>query len=135
MTTQEHRRYQALMGLAPQTIPHWEHWSCPDGETYLTGIDHYDHPRQCRQRLLELYPQLALPIPESDDPIIRPEEQEDQGKGRWGDYNRDHWQQQDASHRFKSEEEMLAFSPLEQADFTGWSVWLTVTEETSAART
>jgi hypothetical protein len=122
MTTLERDRYQAFMGLGPKRIPHWEHWSCPDGESYLGGIDAYDHPRRCRQRIQELYPQLGLNIPESDEPLTRPEDQEDRGKGRWGAQNRDHWQQQDASHRFSSEEEMLAFSPLEQADFTGWQV-------------
>ncbi len=122
MTTHEHDRFLAFMGLAPRRIPHWEHWSCPDAETVLTGIDSYAHPRQCRQRLAELYPQLGLPVPESDDPIPRPDEQTDKGKGRWGAQNRDYWQQEDASHRFKSEEEMLAFSPLAQGDFTGWNV-------------
>ncbi|MBT3194743.1 MAG: hypothetical protein HN341_19520, partial [Verrucomicrobia bacterium] len=122
MTIYEQNRYLALMGQSPRPIPHWEHWSCPDGESCLTGIDYYDHPRQCRLRMQELYPQLQLPIPDSDDPVPRPEEQEDLGKGRWGTENRDHWQQQDASHRSKSEEDMLAFSPLAQADFSGWQV-------------
>ncbi len=122
MTTNEHDRYQAFMGLAPKRIPHFEHWSCPDAETYLTGIDYYQHPQLCRQRFRELYPQVELGIPESDDPIPRPEEQADRGKGRWGAHNRDNWQQDDASHRFASEEEMLAFSPLAQGDFTGWNV-------------
>ncbi len=122
MTTEEKSLYLALMGQSPSPIPHWEHWSCPDGETYLSGIDYYAHPRRCRLHLQELYPQLRLPVPDSDAPIPRPEEQEDKGKGRWGDRNRDHWQQHDASHRFNSEDEMLAFSPLEQADFTGWNV-------------
>jgi len=31
-------KYLAFMGLAPKRIPHWEHWSNPDAETYLTGI-------------------------------------------------------------------------------------------------
>ena len=122
MTPQERDRYQALMGLAPKRIPHWEHWSCPDAETYLSGIDHYDHPRQCRQRLAELYPQLCLSVPDSDTPIPHPEEQADLGKGRWNDRNRDHWQQEVASHRFASIDDMLRFSPLEQGDFTGWQV-------------
>jgi hypothetical protein len=65
-------RYLALKGLAPKRIPHWEHWSCPDAETYITGIDYYDHPRLCRLRLRELYPQLDLPIPDTDSPIPRP---------------------------------------------------------------
>ncbi len=115
-------RYLSFMGCGPDRIPHWEHWSCPDAETYLTGIDYYQHPRQCRLRLRELYPQLALGIPETDSPIPRPEDQPDAGKGRWGAYNRDHWQQEEAASRFKSLADMLRFSPLEHADFTGWHV-------------
>jgi hypothetical protein len=122
MTIKQQNQFRAFMGQPTTPLPHWEHWSCPDAETYLTGIDYYDHPRQCRLRMQELYPQLGLQTPESDEPLLRPEDQKDKGKGRWGARNRDHWQQQDASHRFASEEEMLAFSPLEQGDFTGWNV-------------
>jgi len=70
----------------------------------------------------ELYPQLRLPIPESDDPKPLPEEQPDKSKGRWGDSYRTHWQQEIASHRFPSREAMLRFSPLEQGDFSDWQV-------------
>lgn len=115
-------RYESYMGLGPKQIAHWEHWSNPDAETWLTGIDYYAHPRLCRQRLQELYPQLELPIPDSDDPRPRPEEQTDHGKGRWGDSYRDYWQQEEASRRFKSLEDMLRFSPLGQGDFTDWHV-------------
>jgi len=115
-------RYLALMGLAPRRIPHWEHWSCPDAETYLTGIDYYEHPKLCREKMRELYPQLNLGVPKADDPKPRPEHQADTGKGRWGDANRDYWQQEEASRRFGSIEDMLAFSPLKQGDFTGWHV-------------
>ncbi len=115
-------RYLSYMGLGPKRIAHWEHWSNPDAETYLTGIDYYEHPRLCRQRLAELYPQLGLGVPETDDPRPRPDEQENLGKGRWGDSYRDHWQQEEASRRFESDEGILAFSPLEQADFTGWQI-------------
>ncbi len=115
-------RYESYMGLAPKRIAHWEHWSNPDAETFLTGIDHYEHPRLCRLKLLDLYPQLGLPVPENDDPKPRPEDQADHGKGRWGDANRDYWQQEVAANRFESREEMLRFSPLEQGDFTGWHV-------------
>lgn len=121
-TTTSDPRYDSFMGQGPRQIPHWEHWSCPDAETYLTGIDYYRHPRSCRLRMRELYPQLGVPIPQSDDPKPRPEDQCDSGHGRWGDSMRDQWQQKDASHRFNSREEMLAFSPLEQGDFTGWNV-------------
>ena len=114
--------YESYLGLGPKRMTHWEHWSNPDAETWLTGIDYYAHPRQCRLKLSELYPQLRLPVPESDDPKPRPEEQKDLGKGRWGDSYRDHWQQDIASHRFPDYETMLRFSPLEQGDFTGWQV-------------
>lgn len=115
-------RYLSFMGKGPKKIPHWEHWSCPDAETYLSGIDYYEHPKLCREKIAELYPQLNLAIPKSDDPKVRPEEQEDKSHGRWGDSYRSHWQQDDASHRFESIEEMMKFSPLEQGDFTGWNV-------------
>ncbi|MBI2502201.1 MAG: hypothetical protein HYW07_03090 [Candidatus Latescibacteria bacterium] len=115
-------RYESYMGLAPQRIAHWEHWSNPDAETYLTGIDYYEHPRLCRLKLQELYPQLGLGVPPTDDPKPRPEEQPDLGKGRWGDSNRDHWQQEVAGQRFQNDEERLRFSPLEQGDFTGWRI-------------
>jgi hypothetical protein len=110
------------MGLAPQRIAHWEHWSNPDAETYLAGIDYYQHPRLCRLKLQELYPQLGLGVPPTDEPKPRPEEQPNQSKGRWGDSYRDHWQQEVAGRRFQSEEEMLRFSPLAQGDFTGWRI-------------
>jgi len=118
-------RYYAYMGLAPKRIPHWEHWSCPDAETYLTGIDYYDHPRLCRQKLAELYPQLDLPIPDSDDPKPRPgldldgqsSELDDDGRHRvrWGDGDTWHW---DWGHNFPTAEDVFAFSPLAHADFT-----------------
>jgi hypothetical protein len=118
-------KYLAFMGLAPKRIPHWEHWSCPDAETYLTGIDYYEHPRLCRLRLRELYPQLALPIPETDEPKPRPVldlEGESSGvdeKGRhrvrWGDAESNQW---DWGREFKTAEEVFAFSPLGSADFT-----------------
>jgi hypothetical protein len=115
-------RYESFMGLGPGRIAHWEHWSCPDAETYLTGIDSYEHPQRCRRRLRELYPALDLPVPATDDPKPRPEEQNDRGKGRWGDAYRDHWQQEVAGRRFASREDMLRFSPLAQGDFSGWQV-------------
>jgi hypothetical protein len=55
-------RCLTFMGRAPAKMVHLEHWSNPDAETYLTGIDYYDHPRLCRQKLRELYPQLRLPV-------------------------------------------------------------------------
>ncbi|MHB0938105.1 MAG: uroporphyrinogen decarboxylase family protein [Armatimonadota bacterium] len=115
-------RYESYMGLGPKKLQHWEHWSNPDGATYITGIDYYEHPKRCMEKLLELYPWAGVGVPQSDDPIKRPEEQEDKGHGRWGTDYRDYWQQDIASHRFKSDEEALAFSPLAQGDFTGWNI-------------
>ncbi len=118
-------RYMAYMGMAPKRIPHWEHWSCPDAETYLTGIDYYEHPRLCRLKLRELYPQLELGIPATDDPIPRPKldlegqssSVDSQGRHhvRWGDGETGIW---DWGLFFKTPEDVFNFSPLEQGDFT-----------------
>jgi hypothetical protein len=115
-------RYDCYMGHGPKRVPHWEHWSNPDAASYISGIDYYEKPRSCMQKLNEMYPFIGWGVPAKDEPIPRPEEQENKGKGRWGAYNRDYWQQEEAHQRFKSREEMLAFSPLEQGDFTGWHV-------------
>ncbi len=115
-------RYLSFMGNGPDRIDHWEHWSNPDAATYISGIDYYEAPRECMLRMRALYPFIHLPIPGSNESLPRPEEQVNAGKGRWGAHNRDHWQQEEAGNRFKSLEEMLAFSPLAQADFTGWNV-------------
>ena len=119
-------RYLAFMGLAPKRIPHWEHWSCPDAETYLTGIDYYEHPRLCRLRLRELYPQLELAIPETRRAQAAPRRwtwraELDARRARaatacagatarpgiwdWGEH-------------FQTAEDVFAFSPLAQGDFT-----------------
>ena len=123
--TQPDDRYLAYMGLAPRRIPHWEHWSCPDAETYLTGIDYYEHPKLCRERLRELYPQLGLGIPETDDPKPRPRldlhgetsslDADGRRHVRWGDGESGHW---NWGEKFKTAEDVFAFSPLEQGDFT-----------------
>lgn len=114
--------YESYMGLGPKRIAHWEHWSNPDAETYLAGIDYYDHPRLCRLKMRELYPQLRLHAPAEDTPLPRPDTQPDKGKGRWGDANRDYWQQEEAAARFPDRGAMLSFSPLAQGDFSGWHV-------------
>lgn len=115
-------RYESFMGLAPKRIAHWEHWSNPDAATFITGIDYYERPRSCIQKLNSMYPFVELPLPANDKPIPRIDEQKDQGKGRWGDSYRDHWQQEEAGKRFDDFDAMLAFSPLAHADFTQWQV-------------
>lgn len=117
--------YLAFMGLAPKRIPHFEHWSCPDAQTYITGIDYYQHPRLSSQKMNELYPLLRLPVPASDEPRPRPTLGSDdadsstEGEGghrvRWGDGETWHW---DWGKTLKTAEDVFAFSPLEHADFT-----------------
>ena len=116
-------RFAGFMGLAPRRIPHWENMSCPDAESYITGIDYYDHPRQCRQKLLAMYPFLAydLDIPADDTPRPRPRDvssqTHDDGRHtvRWGDSETISW---DWGHLFHSAEDVLSFSPLAQGDFS-----------------
>ena len=118
-------KYMAYMGMAPKRIPHWEHWSCPDAETYLTGIDYYEHPRLCRLKMRELYPQLGLSVPGKDDPKLGPKldldgqssRVDEQGRShvRWGDSETSHW---DWGKQFRTVDDVFAFSPLEQGDFT-----------------
>lgn len=112
-------RYLAFTGQYPKVIPHWEHWSDPDAETYLTGIDFYEHPRQCRIKLAELYPELGLGIPGSDDPISRPVDDDvTNHRVRWGAGQTAtflHGEQ-----FFKTEDDVFAFSPLEHADMRDW---------------
>ncbi|MBF0245735.1 MAG: hypothetical protein HQL31_10795, partial [Planctomycetes bacterium] len=97
-------RYDTFMGHGPRQIVHWEHWSCPDGETYLTGIDYFDHPKLCRERMAELYPQLGLPIPEDDTPKARPTigtdkagevkkdaDKDGEHRSRWGETETKSW--------------------------------------------
>lgn len=125
MSSFDHDLYLAFMGRAPRRIPHWEHWSCPDAETYLTGIDYYDHPRLCRLELQRRYPQLRLPVPASDEPRPRPTlglvgetvERDPAGRRhvRWGDGLSGHW---DWGDQFQSLDDVFAFSPLAQGDFT-----------------
>ena len=121
-------KYLAFMGMWPKKIPHWEHWSCPDAETYLTGIDYYEHPKLCRERMRELYPQLELPVPQTDDPKPRPTlSQDGQSKRvlekgahvvRWGDGESSDW---NFGRDFKTTEDVFSFSPLsDDPEITKW---------------
>ena len=120
-------RYDVYMGRGPQQLLHWEHWSCPDAETYLTGIDYYDHPKLCREKLRELYPQLGLGVPETDDPRPRPRldltgdsSDPDRHTVRWGEGETATWEHGEAF--FKTAEDVFAFSPLEHGDFSNFNV-------------
>ena len=120
-------RYDTFMGNGPKRIAQMEKISCPDAETYITGIDYYEHPKQCREKFNELYPHLNMPIPETDDPITRPglslegkSSDENAHTVRWGDSVTGTWQHGESI--FKTPEQVFAFSPLEKADFTDWPV-------------
>jgi len=114
-------RFLTYMGRGPKKILHFEHWSNPDAETYLTGIDYYDHPRLCRQRLAELYPMLGLGIPATDEPRPRPAlgagDTQD-NRVRWGESTTGTYLHGEAY--FHSAEDVFAFSPLAHSDFTDW---------------
>lgn len=128
--TEHSDRYLALMGRRPRNIPNWEHWSCPDAVTHITGIDYYEHPRTSTQRLMEMYPQLELALPESDEARPRPEldltgtssaEHPEGGRAvRWGDGISGTWEH--GERFFRTAEDVFAFSPLQQGDFTAWPV-------------
>ncbi len=115
-------RFESFMGLGPKRIAHWEHWSNPDAASAITGVDFYAKPRSCMRKLNAMYPFLDLPAPAKDDPLPRLDRQQDRGKGRWDHEYRHFWQQEVAAARFKDEAEMLRFSPLANADFTGWNI-------------
>ena len=106
-------------------LPHWEHWSDPDAETYLTGIDHYTHPKRCRERMEQLYPELNLSVPDTDEPLPHPRLTERSpsadGTGstvRWGDGETATWEHGEKF--FRTEEDVFAFDPLSHADMRDW---------------
>ena len=111
--------YKAYMGLSPKKIPHWEHWSNPDAESYLTGMDYYANPRLCRIKLRELYPELGLPVPESGAPVEKTEIDDIKNHTvRWGDGQTNSFEHGEMI--FKTPEEVFAFSPLAHPDMRDW---------------
>jgi len=112
------------MGRGGSKITQLEIWACPEVESYLTEIDYYEHPRESRIKLLQLYPRLNLPVPEEDAPIPRPI----LGSGkssdpeayvvRWGEGTTSTFRHGEAY--FTDPEEVFSFSPLEHADFSDW---------------
>lgn len=115
--------YLTYMGKGPERMVHWEHWADPDAETYLSGgIDAYDHPRQCRLKINELYPHLNLYVYPTDNPIPRPSKStaanRERHTTRWGTSETGTWQHGEAF--FEDVEDVLAFSPLEKGNFSDW---------------
>lgn len=118
-------KFDSFMGHGPKQIAHWEHWSCPDAETYLTGIDYYDHPKLCRGKMNLLYPQLSFGVPDTDEPKPRPRLDAGESSAdlknftvRWGDGETCPWKHGETI--FKSADDVFAFSPLKKADFRDW---------------
>ena len=125
VSANEKARYLAMKGQGGSKILHIEHWSNPDAETYLTGIDYYERPRDCRLRLRELYPMLELPIPETNEPKQRPRldghthsSNAENHSVRWGDSETATFEHGEKF--FKTEEDEYAFHPLQHADFRAW---------------
>lgn len=119
--------YDTYMGNGPQRIEQMEKLLCPDAETYITGIDYYDHPKLCRERMNEIYPHLHLPVPETDDPKPRPElgpggrsSDKEKFTVRWGDGETNTWRHGESI--FSTPEQVFDFSPLEQGDFSDMPV-------------
>jgi hypothetical protein len=113
-------KYLAYFGGKPERIPHWEHWSCPDAETFISGIDHYEHPQLCRKKFNELYPWLGFSEYPNDNPIPRPESrftdgaEADSHAVRWGDGATGSYEW---GLKFETEEDVFNFSPLQYGDF------------------
>ncbi|MCL2813201.1 MAG: hypothetical protein FWD23_01230 [Oscillospiraceae bacterium] len=116
-------RYNVFMGIGGKKLIHWEHWSNPDAETYLTGIDYYEHPRLCRLKMRELYPMLGLGVHETDAPLQRPRlggeisSDPERHTVRWGESETATFLYGSV---FKTPEDVFGFSPLEHADFSKW---------------
>lgn len=112
-----------LMRLEPtDRIPMYEHFSNPDAEQALTGIDPWEHPKLARERFYEVTNVDFGGIPGSDDPIPRlPEGQasftDDEGRTsvRWGTGQSWHW---DWGNLFPTIEHVLAYKPLEHLDLS-----------------
>jgi len=114
----------AYMGQSGKKILQSEIWSCPDAETYLTGIDYYKNPQKCRLEMKRLYPRLNLPVPETDESIPLPvldkaSVDKEAYTVRWGAGMTDTFRHGEAF--FNDPEEVFRFSPLEHADFTEWN--------------
>ncbi len=124
MFENERERYDSFMGLGPKRIVHIEHWSNPDAESFITGIDYYENPKLCREKINKLYPYLFLNIPVTNDPKPRLESNRDNEVDeqthttRWGDGQTATFEHGEVF--FKSADDVFAFSPLAKLDFTDW---------------
>lgn len=103
-----------------------EHFSNPDAEQLITGIDPWEHPKLARERFLELTDIDMGSVPVSDEPIEKlPEGQSsfEDASGRravrWGMGQSWHW---DWGRLFPDIGSVLRYRPLERMDQRGMEV-------------
>ena len=119
------RALKAINLQPTDRIPMWEHFSNPDAEHAITGIDPWEHPKLARERLHELTHMDVGGISGSDNPIPRlPDvasftDVEGRKSVRWGTGVSWHW---DWGHRFPTIGDVLAYQPLEHMDQTNADV-------------
>jgi hypothetical protein len=102
---------------ATDRIANWEFLSNPAFEYALTGIDPYQHPQKSVLRMVEVLDLDIAGVPLDDDPLPpMPEngiDNEGHKVGRWGGGATWRW---DWGDQFSTEEEVLAYHPLEHMD-------------------
>ena len=104
-------------------IPNWEFISHPDFERAITGIDPYQHPQRSALRMAEILDLDIAYVPANDDPVppLREDGLDSEGHRvvRWGASTTWRWNWGD---QVRTEEDVLAFQPLEQLDLSGTSI-------------
>lgn len=116
-------RERALKGFRCEPtdrIPQCEYFSNPEALRLLTGIDPYLHPQKAELEMLRRYHVDVWWPALSDEPVERREDSvvvDEQGREatRWGAGTTWHW---DWGNRFATLEQVLAFDPLADADYT-----------------
>jgi hypothetical protein len=111
------RALHAIQLTATDRIPNWEFLSNPDFEYALTGIDPAQHPQLSALRMVDLLDLDIATVPMDDNPLPPIPENGVDANGhkvaRWGGGTTWRW---DWGDQFKSEEEILAYHPLENLD-------------------
>ena len=117
------RALRAIQRESTDRIPHWELISCPAFEQAVSGVDPSRHPQQAALRTIAALDLDVAQVPETDDPLPPfPEDGVDEDGhrvGRWGGSTTWRW---DWGQAFESEEDVLAYEPLEHLDLSGASV-------------
>lgn len=117
------RALKAIQLQPTDLIPNWEFLSNPSFEHHLTGIDPYQQPQRSAIRMVELLDLDVAPVPETNDPIPPAPQSGEDGQGhrvaRWGASASWRWDWGDA---FETEEQVLAYQPLEHLDLSQASI-------------